>query len=384
MEFKVAPVRPRRRSESASFKLGIEEEYFLCDQDSLQPAMRTPDSLFEHRDPRRGTCLNREMLQAQIEVGTSPHTNCREARDDLIGLRGVAAEAATKHGLRIIAAGTHPTANWRESVASASSRYNALTHELQILGRRNMVCGLHVHVEVPDLDSRVDVMNRIVPYIPLIVALSTSSPFWNGQDTGLKGYRLTAYDELPRTGIPELFASADEYEAYVATLVASGAIPDASHVWWAVRPSHKYPTLELRAPDVCTRLDDAVAIAALYRSLVRHLFLNPEVNADQDRVDRAITVENKWRAQRFGVEATFVSPAGAISVPEMLAGLLEQVGADAEALGCMDEVSMCSRIAREGTSAEEQLRRFRREVTCPASGFDPVLRWLAETTVSAE
>ena len=143
--------------------------------------------------------------------------------------------------------------------------------DLQMIGQRNMLCGLHVHIELPDPDDRVDVMMRMLPYLPLFVALSTSSPFWYSRPTGLKDYRLAAYDELPRTGVPELFRNKDDFEAYVGALVKAGVMKDASYVWWSIRPSLKHPTLELRAPDVPTLLDDTIAIAALWRSLARHL-----------------------------------------------------------------------------------------------------------------
>ena len=182
------------------------------------------------------------MLQAQLEVGTRPHTSSQEARNELIELRRLAAEAAAAHGLALLACGTHPTADWRQAVQSPMERYNDLMQQLQMVGKRNLLCGMHVHVEVPDPDTRVDLMNRMIPYLPLLLALSTSSPFWRSQCTGLKGYRLTAYDELPRTGMPELFRSMQDYDAYVSALVSSGAIPNATHVWWAIRPSGKYPT----------------------------------------------------------------------------------------------------------------------------------------------
>ena len=248
---------------------------------------------------------------------------------------------------------------------------------LQMVGRRNMLCGMHVHVEIPDPDTRIELMNRMIPYVPLLLALSTSSPFWRCQCTGLKGYRLTAYDELPRTGLPELFRSTQDYEAYVSALVYSGAIPNASHVWWAIRPSDKYPTLELRATDCCTRVDDAIAISGLYRCLLRHLCRRPLVNADMDAVERGIAVENKWRAQRYGVEATFASSAGAISVAEMLEDTLDRIGCDAAALDCVDQINLCREIVREGSSADAQLRRF------AGGDLQPVLRWIADATVSS-
>jgi glutamate---cysteine ligase / carboxylate-amine ligase len=220
----------------------------------------------------------------------------------------------------------------------------------------------------------------MIPYVPLLLALSTSSPFWRSRCTGLKGYRLAAYDELPRTGLPELFRSMHDYEAYVSALVCSGAIPNATHIWWAIRPSDKYPTLELRAPDCCTRVDDAIAIASLYRCLVRYLCRRPHVNADLDPVDRGVAVENKWRAQRYGVEATFASSAGAVSVSEVVESTLVAIEPDAESLRCVDEVNDCRRIVREGSSADYQLRVFGQNQEA-AGSVDGVSRWIAETTL---
>lgn len=380
MDFRIRAIRETPRQIDSVLRVGIEEEYFLCEEGSLEPAMRTPEALFARRE--HGASLNREMLQAQLEVATRPHTSLQDARAELLALRKSAACAAAEHGLRIMACGTHPTADWLSSVHTPKQRYDELMEDLQMLGRRNMVCGMHVHVEVPDPDARIDVMARLTPYLPLLLALSTSSPFWRSQCTGLKSYRLTAYDELPRTGIPELLRSAADYEAYVSALVCSGAIPDGGHVWWSVRPSDKYPTLELRATDCCTRLDDAIAIAALYRCLVQYLFRNPAVHGDLDPVDRAIAVENKWRAQRYGVEGTFVSPAGAIPVADILAQTIEQVTDEAERLGCLDELLRCRAIVAGGTSAEAQLRLWR-ERGRDGQDLRAVLEWIAETTVAA-
>jgi carboxylate-amine ligase len=375
--------RPRATlAEENSFQFGIEEEYFICEGATLQPAMNTPDGLFKSKHAGVGACLNREMLQAQLEVATRPHIRSHNVRDELLELRQIAASTAAEHGLAILASGTHPSADWRQAVHSPKKRYHDLMQGLQMVGRRNMLCGMHVHVEVPDPDSRIDVMNRMIPYVPLPLALSTSSPFWRSQSTGLKGYRLTAYDELPRTGLPERFRSMQDYDAYVSALVCCGAITNATHVWWAIRPSDKYPTLELRATDCCTRIDDAIAIAALYRCLVRHLCRRPLINADLDPVDRGIAVENKWRAQRYGVDATFASSAGAISMTELLEDTLERLGPDAEALGCLDDINHCRRIVSDGSSADAQLRVWAGENgSADASPLERVLGWIAATTV---
>src|SRR4051812_7549334 len=260
----------------AAFRFGIEEEYFLSDAATLRPAVTTPDSLFK-RLGFSGARLERELLQSQMEVATRPHLTSNAARDELKELREAAARTCKRHGLKILACGTHPMGAWRDSVHSPKPRYEQLLEDLQILARRNMLCGMHVHVEIPEAGRRIEIMSRMLPYLPLLLALSTSSPFWEGSPTGLKGYRLTAYDELPRTGLPELFTCEKDHAEYLDAMRQSGAIADASQVWWSIRPSPKYPTLELRAPDCCTRLDDAVAIASLYRVMVRHLHRCPHV-----------------------------------------------------------------------------------------------------------
>jgi glutamate---cysteine ligase / carboxylate-amine ligase len=253
--------------------------------------------------------------------------------------------------------------------------------DLQMIGQRNMLCGMHVHVELPDPDRRVDVMCRMIPYLPLFLALSTSSPFWQARATGLRGYRLAAYDELPRTGIPELFRTTEAFEAYVAALVRSGAMQDASYVWWMIRPSAKYPTLELRAPDCCTRLDDAIAIAALYRVLARHLFVHPDQNRDIDARARAIAQENKWRAQRYGVHGSFVSADGAVTVGDLVEQLIAMTREDAEILGCTDEVAHCRGIVAAGTSADAQLAIFQeKEQGGSEAALAAVAEWVAQNT----
>jgi carboxylate-amine ligase len=304
-------------------------------------------------------------------------------REELRFLRQTVATVAAEHGLAILAAGTHPTAAWGDMQQTESERYDAVMHDLQMIGQRNMLCGLHVHVELPDPDDRVDVMARMLPYLPLFVALATSSPFWHSRPTGLKGYRLAAYDELPRTGVPELFRAAEDYDAYVAALVRAGVMEDSSFVWWAIRPSLEYPTLELRAPDCCTLVEDSIAIAALYRSLVRRLTRNPLLNDDIDALTRAIVVENKWRAQRYGVHGTLVGESGAITVAEMLDQVIDETSPDAAALGCLTELLRCRAIADSGTSADGQLAVFEAQgkAGSHADALKAVTDWIAAGTL---
>ena len=398
MEFKFDPAERRLRirtlvppgAQARSFapgdlfQFGIEEEYFLSDAETLEVSAETPDALFQAADFGTTGHIGREFLQAQIEVATEPHCHAGLARHELLRLRQNAAAAAAEHGLAILACGTHPLASWRDSVQSPKARYDQVMDVLQMIGHRNMLCGMHVHVEFPDPARRVDVMTRMLPYVPLFIALATSSPFWQRRATGLKGYRLAAYDELPRTGLPELFRTNADYDAYVAAMVRSGAMQDASHLWWAIRPSLKYPTLELRAPDCCTRLDDALAIAALYRALARYLYGNPAHNEGLDVVDRSIAVENKWRAQRYGLQGTFVTRSGGLAIGDMLDRVLDIIAADAGALHCTDQVEHCRAIVAKGTSADAQLQIFTENEHEGADiALHKVTRWIRDATLVA-
>jgi carboxylate-amine ligase len=369
-----------------AYKFGIEEEYFLVDAETKTVAREMPEAFLNAAKAATAGQVKGELLQSQIEAATLPHTDVRQARAELRYLRQTVAEVAADHGLAILAAGTHPTAFWKRAQQTATERYDVVMDDLQMIGQRNMLCGLHVHVELPDPDDRVDVMCRILPYLPLFVALATSSPFWQARPTGLKGYRLAAYDELPRTGVPELFRRREDYDAYVAALVRAGVMEDSSYIWWAVRPSLKHPTLELRAPDSCTRVDDSLAIAALYRAIARQLTRNPWLNWDLTAVDRAIVVENKWRAQRYGVSGTFVDMAGngAISVGDLLEQVIAQVQEDAEALGCRDEVLHCRAIVGAGTSADVQLAVFeaaQERSENRGEALRAVTDWIAQATL---
>lgn len=379
----VARPRKHRPQTAGAFSFGIEEEYFLVEaQTKLVPA-DVPAAFFEAATAATGGRASTEFLQPQIEAISSPHVNMADARAELRELRQAIAAVAAEHGLAILAAGTHPSARWREAQQTAKQRYDTVMHDLQMIGQRDLLCGLHVHVELPDPERRVEVMYRMLPYLPLLLALSTSSPFWQGRRTGLKGYRLAAYDELPRSGLPELFRTQAEFDAYVAMLVRAGVIEDSSYIWWAIRPSLENPTLELRAPDSCTLVDDAIAIAALYRTLARHLCVNRERNCGLDAVARAVIVENKWRAQRYGVHGTFVVDGGAVTVAELLERTIADTAADAAALGCTQEVNRCRAIAGAGTSADAQLAVFdaRRTSAGDAAALGAVAEWIAGATL---
>jgi glutamate---cysteine ligase / carboxylate-amine ligase len=343
---------------TGDFRFGIEEEFFVTDAVKRDAArLRLKEFFAACGEHFAGDDVQREMLEPQLEIASPPAVEFSEAWRKLASLRHDLGDIASRFDLSIMAAGTHPLAAWPRQRATPKARYGKLMHDLQMLGSRNMVCGLHVHVEVPDLSARVELMTRMMPFLPLLLALSTSSPFWQAQRTGLMGYRLAAYRELPRTGLPELFESAADYDRYVETLVAARAIDDSSYVWWVIRPSRKHPTLELRIADSCTRLEDGLAIAALYRCLVRRLVRDPKLNAGLSGASRGIAAENCWRAQRYGIHGSFVDEASrsAKPVPEVLEEALALVADDAAALGCAPEAEATREILARGTSADRQL-----------------------------
>ncbi|MCV9939594.1 carboxylate-amine ligase [Boseaceae bacterium BT-24-1] len=370
---------------SSAYRFGVEEEYFLSDAESRGVVRKIAPHFIEAAQAAFPDELQREMLQSQIEVATPVCEDMAQARLSLQRLRSGLAVLAREHGMLLLACGTHPSAVWARQRATEAKRYDGIMRDLQMLGSRNQLCGLHVHVEVPDEEQRISIMVRMLPFLPLLLALSTSSPFWQGRRTGLMGYRLCAYAELPRTGLPELFTNAADYRAYVDTMVASGAMRDSSFIWWAIRSSQKHPTLELRVADSCTRLDDTLAIAALYRCLVRHLARKPGLNADLTAASRALAGENIWRAQRYGLHGGFVCEKRRAMIPvgQVLDEVLARLDEDAAALGCGLDLAHCRTIVAGGTSADMQLAVYeeaRAGAGGQAAGLVAVTDWIAAQT----
>lgn len=371
---------------NGEFKFGIEEEYFLNDVIKRDVARSGIKEFFNSCRDKISHEVQPEMLEPQVEIATTPCVDFDEARAQLTGLRSAVGALARDHNLSILAAGTHPLAVWARVRATEAPRYGKVMHDLQMVGSRTVVCGMHVHVEVPDLALRVDIMNRIQPYLPLLLALSTSSPFWQAHRTGLLGYRLAAYRELPRTGLPDLFQGAKDYQRYIDTLVEARAIEDSSYVWWVIRPSLKHPTLELRVADSCTRVDDTLAIAAIYRCLVRRLSLDLSLNADQTGASRAINDENGWRAQRYGIHGSFVDEATRSAKPvwQILDETLDLVAQDAKVLGCERELEHARLIVARGTSADQQLSFYTEALGRGLSNREAlagVVDWLSAETM---
>lgn len=367
-----------------TYQFGIEEELFLADADTRGTPKRV--KAFHKAVNDRMPEVERELLSSQVEIMTEPCTDFGAARASLSGLRQGLAKIGREHGILVLAGGSHPTARWRRQSQTKKERYDKIADDMQMLARRDVVCGMHVHVEAPDPDRRVDLMNRMLPYTPLLLALSASSPFWEGRETGLSAYRLSVWGEMPRTGLPELFADQADYDRYVAAMVASGAIPDASLVWWTLRPSVRFPTLELRVADSCTRLEDTLTIAAIYRCLIRRLHRNPQLNKGLTSASRAITSENMWRAQRRGTRASFIDEAGAVlPYSEHLDLILQSIEEDADALGCAKEVERARTIVADGTSSDRQLAIFaeaKANGRTTTEALAAVIDWMAGTTSS--
>lgn len=367
------------------YTFGIEEEYFLVNPATGNVVPRVPKRFVRTCREHFGDCVHHEMLQSQVEVSTPILGSAAQARDVLNGLRQGVIEVADSMDLQLVAAGTHPLAVWHEQHHTDQPRYDSLMDDFQMIGRRNLLCALHVHVAVPPEVDRVMLMNRLMPWLPVLLALSTSSPFWNRQRTGLLSYRQAAYDEWPRTGIPDFFNDEDEYAAFVDLLARCGAIKDGSYLWWAIRPSARFPTLELRIADSCTRIDDALAIAAAFRCLVRAHIRRPELGIERSALTRRVIEENRWRAKRYGTDATlFVEHSARLEeFPDVIARLMELVAPDARALSCEREIAHLAGIVARGSSAHEQLaiyRRHRDQGESRPRALQGVVDWLVSTT----
>lgn len=338
------------------FTLGIEEEYLIVDRETRDLVREpSPDFLGDCSDAI-GTHLAPEFLQCQVEVGTGVHRTARDAGVELRGLRNGIAKAAAKHGYAPIAASTHPFAHWRTQTHTRKQRYDELYADLGATVRRMLICGFHVHVGIEDPDLRIDLMNQVAYFLPHLLALSCSSPYWEGEDTGLASYRLTVFDALPRTGLPDMMTSHGEYRRLVDHLVMSGCIEDATRIWWDIRPSDKFPTLEQRVTDVCSYLPDAVTIAALYQGLLAYLYRLRAEN-QRWRIYPAILVnENRWRAQRYGVGGKLVDHGQCSMAPfaDLVEELLALTAEEAKTLDCVTEIEQARQITRRGSSAMRQ------------------------------
>ncbi len=342
------------------FTLGVEEEFQIVDPQSGELRSHVSELLASSAS-MLGDQIKREMHQSIVEVGTKICGDVAELREEIFRNRRELANAAERVGLAVAAAGTHPFSRWEDQIISPGIRYDNIVEELQQLARSLLIFGLHVHVGLPDRSVMIDLMNEVRYFLPHLLALSTSSPFWMGRNTGLKSYRTTIFRRFPRTGVPDHFGSWSEYENYIQLLVDLNSIDDAKKIWWDVRPHPTFGTLEFRVCDVPTRPETAVMLGALVQAIVVKLYRLRIRNQGFRLYRRALIEENKWRAARYGLDGKLIDFGRRAEVPmrDLAVELLEFIDDVVDDLGSRQAVEHVHTVLREGTSADQQLAVFR-------------------------
>ena len=367
------------------FTVGIEEEYLLVNLDTRDLETDPPPAMLKECTELGEGQVSPEFLRCQIEIGTPVSRDMQEARAHLTRLRKIVVDVGRRYGLAPIAASTHPFARAIQQKHTDKDRYVALAREMQATARRMVICGMHVHVGLEDDELRIDLMKQLAYFLPHLLALSCSSPFWEGENTGLKSFRLTVFSSLPRTGIPENFASYGEYQRHIGTLIRNNLIQDTSKIWWDLRPSWRYPTLETRIMDVCTNVDDSITLASLNVCLLRMLYRLRRDNQHWRVYADMLVNENRWRAMRYSFDEGLLDLAKGELVPfnELLEELLGLLKEDAEAIGCTADIASARNILKRGTSAHRQIKVFEEARAHGASereGLNAVVDWLIRET----
>jgi carboxylate-amine ligase len=359
-----------------AFTIGVEEEFQIIDPETWELRSHVSE-LLTASAPALGDQIKRELHQSIVEVGTKICADVAELEREVCRIRRELAQSAESVGLRIAAAGTHPFSNWKDQVLSPGERYENIVEELQQLARSLLIFGLHIHVAVPDKSSTIELLNEARYFLPHLLALSTSSPFWQGRDTGLKSYRTTVFRRFPRSGIPDQFDSWSEYEEYLNTLVELHCIDDGKKVWWDLRPHPVFGTLEFRVCDVPTSPRVTIALAALAQALVVKLYRLRRSNLGFRIYSRALVEENKWRAARYGIDGRLIDFGKRQEVPmrELALELLAFVDDVVDELGSRKALDYVRTIAEHGTSADQQLEVYKR-----TGDLREVVRWLVAET----
>jgi carboxylate-amine ligase len=344
-----------------AFTVGIEEEYLVVDRETRDLIKDPPPEMWSSLRELLGPQVAPEFLRAQIEVGTKVCAKLVEAREDLATLRRDLSAVVSRYGAAIIASSTHPFADWSEQKTTEQPRYQRIAADYQQVARQMVICGMHVHVGIDSDHLRIDLMNQVRYMLPHLLALSTSSPFWAGTDTGLLSYRPIIFRSMPRTGLPEEFESWGEYQRIVEVLVEAGIIEDATKLWWDIRPSARYPTLEMRVSDVCTRLDDAMTVAAFYLCLLGYMFRLRRRNQRWRVYSPMLISENMWRAQRYGTDGSLIDfgRGELVPFPDLVEEVIEMLAQDAAEFDVIEQLRHMRAIARDGTSAHRQLSVYR-------------------------
>ena len=343
-----------------SLNIGIEEEYQIIDPQTRELRSYVQQFLEQGRAILPDQ-IRPEFLQSQIEAGTQVCRDVAEARDELVRIRRSMLQLAGDAGLWMAAAGTHPFSSWVTQLVSPFGRYPELVRFLQDVGRQLLVFGMHVHIGIEDEELLIDVMNQLRYFLPHLLALSTSSPFWHGRDTGLKSYRSVVFENLPRTGIPPQFEAYASYRSYVEMLLATGSIAEPTHIWWDIRPSEKFPTLEVRIPDMCTRIEETLCLVALIQAIAAKLVRLRQANQSWRLYRKHLIDENKWRALRYGTGGRLIDfgKGKEVSFPSLIHEILAWIDDVVDDLGSRREIEYACTILREGTSADRQLAEFR-------------------------
>lgn len=343
----------------ADFTLGIEEEFQIIDPQTRELRSHITE-MIEEGQMILGEQVKPEMHQSMIEIGTGICNNIQEARADLVKLRRTISTLAESKGLRIAAASTHPFSSWREQKITPDAHYEALINEMQMLAQSLLIFGMHVHVGIDDREAQIHLMNAARYFLPHVLALSTSSPFWMGTKTGLKSYRSELFKKFPRTDIPDYFSSYSEFDNYVNLLLKTGCIDRPKKIWWDVRPHPTFPTLEFRICDIPSKVDEVIALAALFQAITAKLYKLYRMNMGFRLYRRALIQENKWRAVRWGLDGKLIDFGKQKEVPvrDLIYELLDFVDDVVDELGSRKELEYIHTILATGTSADRQLKIY--------------------------
>jgi carboxylate-amine ligase len=344
-----------------SFTIGIEEEYQTIDPVTRDLRSHIDAEIIAKGKMQLKEAVKAEMHQSVVEVGTGICNNIQEAREEVRQLRGAIITLARENGLHLAASGTHPFADWRKQEIYPDERYYTIVEDMKTVARGNLIFGLHVHIGVEDRETAIHLMNAARYFVPHLLALSANSPFWTGMDMGLKSYRCKVFDKFPRTNIPDYFPSWGEYQSFVDLLVSTNCIDNAKKIWWDIRPHPTFTTLEFRCCDIPMRLDETIALAALIQATVAKLYKLHEANQGFRLYRRALIMENKWRAARYGLDGKLIDFGRRIEVPmrDLVDEYLAFVDDVLDELGSREAIAGIRRIVENGNGADRQLRVFK-------------------------
>ena len=343
-----------------TFTLGIEEEYQTVDPHTRDLRSHIATEMLAKGKLRLEERVKAEMHQSVIEVGTRICRNIQEAQQDLFDLRRNMIALAEEHSLILVAGATHPFADWRVQEIYPDPRYAQVVEDLQLVARANLIFGLHVHIGIEDREAAIRVMNSLRYFLPHILALSTNSPFWLGMETGYKSYRAKVFENFPRTNLPDSFASYSEFESYVNLLIKTNSIDNAKKIWWDVRPHPFFDTVEVRICDIPLRAQESIAIAALIQATACKLWRLHSGNVDYRQYSRALLMENKFRAVRYGLDGKMIDFGKQAEVPvrDLILEYLAFIDDTLDELGSRSEIAYIHTMLREGSGADRQLKVF--------------------------